>query len=310
VTSGSDGFSLDRYLASERARVDEALATAVAEIARVTPDLLRAPLEAGVLAPGKRLRPLFCLAAYAACGTGPGDRNALPPAAYDLAASLELVHAYSLMHDDLPCMDDAPLRRGRPTPHTLFGETATLAAAAVLIPGAALQAWRAAGALGLDAEARRDIVRELARAAGAGGMVGGQGLDLLGEGRALLRTELDRLHGLKTGALLTAALAIGGAAARAGPKERAALDRYGKEIGLAFQIADDVLDATAEADVIGKEPSDHALGKSTYVSLLGVDGARREAEARADAAVSALAEGGIASPALLAMARHVVRRDR
>jgi geranylgeranyl pyrophosphate synthase len=141
-------------------------------------------------------------------------------------------------------------------------------------------------------------------------MVGGQGLDLLGEGKRLTRDELDRLHSMKTGALLTAALRIGGVAAGAAPEKLAALTRYGQEIGLAFQIADDILDATAGADVLGKEPSDEALEKSTYVSLLGVERARREAEERVDAAAGALIGAGILSPALLAMARYMVDRDR
>ncbi|MEX1258502.1 MAG: polyprenyl synthetase family protein [Gemmatimonadota bacterium] len=306
----SEGFSLATFLAEERAHVDAALQGAVAELLPDLPEGLRGPVEAGVMAPGKRLRPIFCIAAFGACRGAPSSQEPLPAAAYPLAAALELIHAYSLMHDDLPCMDDAPLRRGRPAPHTLFGEAATTVAAAALIPAAARQAWRAATALGRPIETRREIVRILARAAGAGGMVGGQGLDLLGEGKRLSRPELDRLHGMKTGALLTASLRIGGVAAGAAPKELDALDRYGREIGLAFQVADDVLDATAGADVLGKEPSDQALEKSTYVSLLGVEDARREAAARVEVAGLALEEGGISSPALLAMARHVVDRDR
>jgi geranylgeranyl pyrophosphate synthase len=214
------------------------------------------------------------------------------------------------MHDDLPCMDDAPIRRGSPTPHTIHGERATTIGGAALIPAAGLQVWHAGSALGLDPEIRRELIEVLTRAAGAGGMVGGQGLDLLGEGKALQREELDALHRGKTGALLAASLIMGGVAAGATRAERAALELYGREIGLAFQIADDVLDATADAETLGKLPSDHTLDKSTYVLLLGVEGAQAEARGRVERGVTALREAGIASPPLEALARYVVERDR
>jgi geranylgeranyl pyrophosphate synthase len=242
--------------------------------------------------------------------TDASNPSNLTSALYDLAASLELIHAYSLMHDDLPCMDDAPIRRGAPTPHTIHGERATTVGGAALIPAAGLQAWQAGGALGLDGETRRELVEILARAAGAGGMVGGQGLDLLGEGKALPREDLDALHRGKTGALLAASLLMGGVAAGATRAERAALDLYGREIGLAFQIADDILDATADSETLGKLPSDHALMKSTYVGLLGVVGAQAEARSRAEHAVEVLRAEGIASPPLEALALYVVERDR
>jgi geranylgeranyl pyrophosphate synthase len=230
-------------------------------------------------------------------------------AIYDLGASLELVHAYSLMHDDLPCMDDAPLRRGHPTTHRVHGEAAAVAAGAALIPLAALQALVAGRVLGLGAAAS-GLAAELCRAAGAGGMVGGQALDLLAEGERLSATELDRLHRLKTGALLTAALRMGALAGGASETLLAALDSYGRAVGLAFQIADDVLDATATAEALGKHPSDHALGKSTYVSLYGLEEAQRRALAEVVRAHGALLEGGVDAPALHALADFVVNRPR
>jgi geranylgeranyl pyrophosphate synthase len=214
------------------------------------------------------------------------------------------------MHDDLPCMDDADLRRGEPTTHRLFGEVATMVAGALLIGGAALQAWDGALALGCSADLAREIVEELMRAAGGGGMVGGQVLDLLGEGRNLSAEELNNLHAKKTGALLCAALTMGGLAAGTSPERLDALGRYGAAIGLAFQVADDLLDATSTAEALGKNPSDIDLGKSTYVSLFGLEEAGRKAEELVNEAQEALESEGLSAPELMALARYVVERDR
>lgn len=304
MTASATAFDLRRYLEEEGRQVEEALERALEALARRLPEPLLLPARHGVLSGGKRLRPILCVAAYRACGGG--DRSEL----YDLAASLELIHAYSLMHDDLPCMDDAPLRRGRPTPHRLFGEGPTARAAAALIPMAALRAFEASSVLHSDPSVPRTVVRELARAAGGGGMVGGQVLDLLGEGRSLGEVELDGLHARKTGALLAASLRIGALAAGAPSPTLGALDRYGRAIGLAFQVQDDVLDATAEAGVLGKAPSDLALEKSTYVRLHGLQEAERRARLLVEEALAALDAGGLQGPALRALARYVVERDR
>jgi len=297
-------FDLGAYLAAEARAVDAALARAVERLAcRLAPDV-HAAVAHGVLSDGKRLRPVLCVAAFRACG------GADSAAAYDLGASLELVHAYSLMHDDLPCMDDAELRRGRPTTHGACGEDATVRAGAALIPAAGLQAWEAARALGCDPGVARSVVRTLLEAAGAGGMVGGQWIDLEGEGAALGPEELDDLHRRKTGALLTAPLEMGALAAGASEGERRALAAYGRAVGLAFQIADDILDATQSAAVLGKNPSDQALEKSTYVGLYGLEEARRRARAQIDDALRALGQVGLRAPALEALARFVVERER
>lgn len=296
-------FPLDSFLRSERERIEDALARSVDGLVPELHEALREPVRHGVLAGGKRLRPILCVEAFRAVGGDP------PEAAYDLGVSLELIHAYSLMHDDLPCMDDAPLRRGRPTVHRLHGELRTTLAGAALIPAAGRQAWRAATALGCDDGCAAGIVRELMVAAGAGGMVGGQVLDLVGEGEELDAASLDELHRLKTGALLRACLTIGGMAADASPGEGRALDEYGRAIGLAFQIADDVLDETSSAEELGKAPSDADLGKSTYVALHGLDGARARAVAEVERALDALDRGGIRSEALRALARYVVERE-
>jgi len=295
-------FDLPAYLAAEAAPVQAALERAMDWIAAGVLGDVAGAVRHGVLSDGKRLRPILCVTAYRACGGVP------TAAAYDLSASLELVHAYSLMHDDLPCMDDAELRRGRPTTHKVHGEDVTTRAGAALIPAAALQAWRAAEALGCPPDVVRAVVARLLEAAGAGGMVGGQWLDLEGEGRALSPQALDEIHRRKTGALLAASLLVGATAARAPGATLEALERYGRAVGLAFQIADDILDATEGAETLGKNPSDAALAKSTYVALYGLGEARRLAQAQIAEALSALGASGLDAPALSALARFVVER--
>jgi geranylgeranyl pyrophosphate synthase len=297
-------FDLAPYLEVERGRVEEALERALAWLGpRLDPALADAVRHA-VTTGGKRLRPILCATAYRSCG-GRGQGEPV----YDLAVSIELIHAYSLAHDDLQCMDDAELRRGAPTTHRVHGEDLATLAGATLIPAAALQAVRASKALGLSQDRAGTVVLALLRASGAGGMVGGQWLDLLGEGRALDGAALDRLHAHKTGALLAASLEMGAEAAEAAPSTVSAMRRYGQAIGLAFQIADDVLDATASAEVLGKNPSDAALAKSTYVSLHGLARARERARAVVDDGLRALDEAEIHAPALRALAHYVVDRD-
>ena len=301
----AERFDLERWLGDEGAEVELALRRAMAAAASRLPEPLSDAARHGVLGGGKRVRPLLLVAAWRAAGGGQaGD------ALYDLAAAPELVHAYSLMHDDLPCMDDAALRRGRPTTHREHGEAAAVLAGAALIPLAALQAWHACRELGVPAPAAREVVTTLMRAAGAAGMVGGQALDLMGEGRALDAAELDALHRRKTGALLVAPLRMGALAAGAGDEAREALEAYGRAVGLAFQIADDILDATGSAEDLGKHPSDAALEKSTYVAVHGLDEARRRAEAEAARALSALDAAGLDAEPLRALAAWVVRRRR
>ena len=201
------------------------------------------------------------------------------------------------------------MRRGRPTVHKVYGVAAATAAGLVMVPLAARAAVEAATALGLSSAATGEIVRTLMRASGAGGMVGGQLLDLEGEGRSLTLEELERVHRLKTGALIAVSVRLGGLAAGAPPDVVAALDRYGEAIGLAFQIADDVLDVTATSDELGKTAGrDLALQKSTYPALLGVEEARARAECLCAEACAVLDDAGITSPALAQLARLIVHR--
>ncbi len=275
-----------------------------------------APVPAAVryclLGPGKRLRPTLVLASYEAVGgDGAAAGEQRGEGIVQLAAAVEVVHAYSLVHDDLPCMDDDDLRRGRPTTHRAFDVPTATAAGYHMVELAARVLARGLAALDLDAPRRRDIALELFRAAGAGGMIGGQALDLEAEGRRLPLTQLEEVHRRKTGALIAASCVIGGLAAGDGvpPARVGALREYGGTIGLAFQIADDVLDATATSDQLGKTPGrDAALAKSTFVTLLGVGAARAEAERLAARAVDRLREAGLVSPTLMALAHYIVTR--
>jgi geranylgeranyl pyrophosphate synthase len=206
-------------------------------------------------------------------------------------------------------MDDDDMRRGRPTVHRMFGVAAATAAGLAMVPLAVRCAADASMALGLDHDAVGAIVSELMRASGAGGMIGGQLLDLEGEGRPLALEELERIHRAKTGALITAAAVLGGRAASAPPERLAALGTFGSAVGLAFQIADDVLDVTATSDQLGKTAGrDLALRKSTYPALLGVAGARDRAAALIDDGCSALEAVGLLTPALERIARFTVER--
>ena len=250
---------------------------------------------------GKRLRAILVIEGYRAAG-GDADVSAL-------AAAVEVVHAYSLVHDDLPCMDDDDMRRGRPTVHKVYGVAAATAAGMAMVPLAAQAAVEAAETLGLSPEVRSTIVRTLMRASGAGGMIGGQLLDLEGEGLSLDLAQLERIHRCKTGALIEASLRIGGLAAGATPAMLDAFERYGASIGLAFQIADDVLDITATTGELGKTAGkDVQFQKSTYPALLGIAGAEERAESLVREACRALQDQGVLTPELEFLARFVVAR--
>lgn len=254
-----------------------------------------------LLGGGKRLRGLLLLAAYRSAG-GTSDAAAL-------AASVEVVHTYSLIHDDLPCMDDDDIRRGRPTAHRAFGVRTATVAGVAMVPVAALAAYRAALGLGLTATASVDIARELMRASGAGGMIGGQLLDLDAEGSEPTLADLERIHRAKTGALIRASVVIGGLAAQASLAKLAALADYGESIGLAFQIADDVLDVTATTDRLGKTAGrDVDLAKGTYPRVLGVAGAEQRAAELVAHACAALDREGLLSDELKALAHFAVER--
>jgi geranylgeranyl pyrophosphate synthase len=292
-------------LAREAPGIDAALAD-IAATALPQGDAAADAARYALLAGGKRLRPALCMACFRALSGGePG------PAHYHFAAALELIHTYSLMHDDLPAMDDDDLRRGRPAAHRVHGVAAALLGGAALIVRAAVVLDEAGRALGLAGPVRMGSIQELARAAGAGGMVGGQLLDLDAEGRELDVTDLERIHRCKTGALFRASARLGAILAGARPAQIDALGGYAEEVGLAFQIADDVLDATAGTDALGKTAGkDAATGKATFPALLGLDGARAHGRAAVTRARDALRSASIESAELEALAEFAAGRDR
>jgi geranylgeranyl pyrophosphate synthase len=253
--------------------------------------------------PGKRVRAALLMAAYrAAGGRSPGIAG--------VAAAVETVHTYSLVHDDLPCMDDDDLRRGRPTTHRAFDVSTATRVGFLLVPVAARLLSAAACEIGLSSAVLGLMAQELFQAGGIQGMVGGQWLDLEAEGRVLPLDELMAVHRGKTGALIRTACTIGGLAAGAEPHTLQVLTAYGEEIGLAFQIADDVLDETGTSEELGKAAGrDAQLLKSTYVAVLGVEGAQTEAQRLARSAVAHLDDAGVPSAALGALAGYIVTRS-
>jgi farnesyl diphosphate synthase len=261
-----------------------------------------------VLGGGKRVRAALVFAAARACGPVLTSQQEVERAlAQDLAAAaVELVHAYSLVHDDLPCMDDDVLRRGRPTVHVQFDE------ATALLAGDALQplAFDLLAQMPIQPELIVQAIRDLARAAGSLGMAGGQAIDLESVGKALTQQALQQMHLLKTGALLEASVSLGGLAGGANAQQRQALDAYAAAMGLAFQVIDDVLDVTADSAQLGKTPGkDAAANKPTYVTLMGLAQARAFAGTLHQQALAALNPLGGAAAQLAGLADFIVLRD-
>ncbi|MBX5436299.1 MAG: polyprenyl synthetase family protein [Alicyclobacillaceae bacterium] len=252
-----------------------------------------------LLAGGKRLRPVLCLATAASFGA---DEEAVLPA----AAALEVLHCYSLIHDDLPAIDNDDMRRGKPTNHKVFGEaTALLAGDALLTYAFELLSQP----LGIPAERQLEMVRVLSRAAGCYGMVGGQMEDILAERSGGSLDDLQFIHTHKTAKLIQASVVIGAVFAGVPAPVRAALERYGLEVGLAFQMVDDLLDVTGTTEELGKTAgSDERLQKLTYPALVGVEETRRLCHEAVERGLSALAEAGIEAPLLAGMARFIVAR--
>lgn len=252
-------------------------------------------------AEGKRLRPALVLAVYRELG---GARDA-----GELAAAVEVVHTYSLVHDDLPCMDDDDLRRGRPTTHRVFGPAVAMEAAFHMVPLSARILASGAGRIGLPARQLGSVATELFRAAGASGMIGGQVLDLEAEGKILSPETLTVIHRAKTGALMAASAVVGALAAGAAPSEVEGVRGYGREIGLAFQIVDDLLDATGSSAELGKTAGkDAEHQKATYPALLGVAAARAAADEHVARAVDHLGAAGLDSPMLSTLAEFMLAR--
>lgn len=278
--------ALGRYLPSPKAR----------------PATIHEAMRYSVFAGGKRLRPILCLAGAEACG---GEVEPALPA----AAAVECIHTYSLIHDDLPCMDDDALRRGQPTSHVKYGEGIAVLAGDALLTIAFEILATAKGTPRYDVST---FVSELAVAAGSRHLIGGQVLDLEGEGSEvkLKPAQLKYIHESKTAALLTASTRLGGMSANATPAQLEALTTYGKSLGLAFQIIDDILDVTQTSEKLGKSAGkDEATAKSTYPALFGVEKSRKEAARLTRMAHEALKPFGKKGATLSKIAGYLLDRD-
>ena len=279
---------MKQYLEERRQLVERALESCMPP-AEAHPSRLIAAMRYSLFAGGKRIRPIAALAAAGAAGGR--EENALP-----CACAVELVHTYSLIHDDLPAMDDDDFRRGKPTCHRAFDEgTAVLAGDALLTMAFELLAsWQADS--GLPDHARLRMLAELSAAAGWKGMVGGEQVDMDSEGMAPDLPTLEYIHTHKTGALIRCSVVMGSLSAGAQQDELRAVTRYGELLGLAFQVVDDILDVTSSTEEMGKDQgSDAARGKMTYPALFGVEGARERARslvAEAKASVAGVDRGG------------------
>jgi farnesyl diphosphate synthase len=287
------------WMQEVQAEVERALGEFL-PIAATVPHKLHEAMRYTALGGGKRVRPLLAYAAGALFGAD-------PRALARVASSVEMIHVYSLVHDDMPCMDDDDLRRGKPTVHVAYDE------ATALLVGDALQAQAFQVLAEADAVPPQRLVnmlRLLAEAAGSAGMCGGQAIDLDSVGLALTRDELERMHQLKTGAMLRVSVVLGALAGRdVSPQELEALVAYSKAIGLAFQVVDDVLDATADSATLGKTAGkDAADNKPTYVSILGLEPSRALAEELRREAHQALAPGGDQAQRLRELADLIVQR--
>jgi len=311
VTGVSEGF-FDGWMAAKLGRVEAALDTwvtdaPVPQLGWGAPAGLVQAMRYAVLDGGKRLRPMLALAAFEA--VSPGANASEAGAALRAACAVELIHAYSLVHDDMPCMDNDVLRRGKPTVHVKFGE------AGALLAGDALQALAFElltpddGSVPLAVQGRLCAV--LARAAGSTGMAGGQAIDLASVGLPLDEPALRHMHQLKTGALLHASVMLGTVCGQASDAAQQALSDYGHAIGLAFQVVDDVLDVTADTAALGKTAGKDADNdKPTYVSLLGLEASQRLAKDLLAQAHAALKASGLThTSALAGLANLVVQRS-
>ncbi len=297
---GGSAADAESYLLDSAALVETFLDQVLPPVAGHLPRLAEA-MRYSALGGGKRLRPALVFAAAEACGH---DRGLALPA----AAAVEMIHTYSLIHDDLPAMDDDDLRRGRPTSHKVFGEALAILAGDALLT----QAFEVlAAAEGIAPSRRVEIVREIAAAGGPAGLVGGQVADLEGEGRDLALPDLEFIHARKTGALILASVRAGALAAGADAGQIAALSDYARRIGLGFQIIDDLLDIEGDPAATGKGTGrDSTRRKATFPAVFGIEASRQRAEELIAEALAAIAAFGAEAEPLRNLARFVGRRKR
>ena len=299
----SNTFQFQGWVNSHSERTELAL-DRLLDSAETVPHRLHEAMRYAAQGGGKRIRPLLV---YAAGQLG-DQAHVSQAASLDAAAvAVECIHAYSLVHDDLPCMDDDDLRRGRPTVHKAFDE------ATALLVGDALQtrAFEILANASCDAQVRLKMISALAAASGSRGMAGGQAIDLESVGKKLDLAGLKQMHAMKTGALLTCAVELGGIAAQLNATQMKQLEQYSSALGLAFQIVDDVLDATADSLTLGKTAGkDAAANKPTYVTLMGLDYAQKQAQELQENAIASLDGFGASAQALKDLALLVVNRGK
>ncbi len=293
-------FDLNAYLETRTAEVNRALDKFLPS-EKVKPATIHKAMRYSLFAGGKRMRPALCLAAAEACGGAIGD--AMP-----LACAVECIHTYSLIHDDLPAMDNDDFRRGKPTNHKVFGEGIAVLAGDALLT----QAFEiAARAKGWPRYSHQQLVLELAHASGSLQLIAGQVADLEGEGRRILANELKYIHERKTSALLCCSARLGGMSANCTPAQLKALTDFGYNVGLAFQIIDDILDITQTSEQLGKTAGkDTKAQKATYPSIVGMEQSKRIAQQLTDKAFAALKIFRGKAQALDALAEFLLKRDR
>jgi geranylgeranyl diphosphate synthase type II len=292
-------MTLKAYLADRAALVDAAMDAYLPE-AKERPSTIHEAMRYAIFAGGKRLRPVLCLAAAEACGGETAD--ALAP-----ACAVELMHTYSLVHDDLPAMDDDDLRRGRPTCHKVYGEGMAVLCGDALLTESFLVLSQAPVT---KRYGTRDYITELAETGGSRKLIGGQVMDLEGEGKNLTKKELVRIHESKTAALLTASLRLGAMTANATPAKLEALTSFGYNLGLAFQVIDDILDVTQSTEVLGKTAGkDQAVEKATYPAIIGLAASRKEAAKLTKAAMDSLKPIGKKANRLEEIAAYLLKRE-
>ena len=293
-------MDLNRYMAEKAALINSALSERLAQEDDF-PESLHKAMRYSLFAGGKRLRPVLALAASEAVG---GDFET----AIDAACALECIHTYSLIHDDLPALDNDSLRRGRPTCHIVFGEAVAIMAGDALLTAAFEIMSRAKKK---DAARALKAIAEVARAAGSTGMIGGQVVDIESEGKDVDFPVLEYIHIHKTGRLILASVRSGAIMSGADEAQLAALTRYGEAAGLAFQIADDILDVEGSSDDLGKGTGgDAAKGKATYPAVMGIDESKKRAAELVERAVLALDGFDAKAEPLRAIARYIVARNK
>ena len=292
-------MDLKSYLSARAAETDAAL-DAFLPAADERPATIHGAMRYCVFAGGKRLRPVLCLAAAEACG---GEISRALPA----ACAVELMHTYSLVHDDLPAMDDDDLRRGRPTCHKVYGEGMAVLCGDALLTEAFIVLAKSTP---VTRYGIGDFISELAETGGSRKLIGGQVMDLEGEGKTLAMEHLERIHESKTAALLTTSMRLGAMSADATPEDLEALSSFGHALGLAFQVIDDILDVTQSTEILGKTAGkDQAVEKSTYPAILGLDGSRAEAARLTREAMDSLEPLGERAARLREIAAYLLERD-